>query len=233
MGRVIAVIPARAGSKRLPNKHILLFNGKPLITWTIEAAVESELFDEVVVNTDCQKIAAIARQYGAKVPFIRPPYLAEDNTPTIDVLNHTLEWYRAKQTFFSEVVLLQPTSPLRDKTAIKEAWELYTQSQAESVVSICELEHPIQWTYNLSEKLGVTALFEDNNKRRQEYEKNYRLNGAIYITKSNLIIEGKEFLSASKSVGYVMPKFQSVDIDEKEDFLIAEFLMSRKNLELQ
>ena len=228
MSQTIAIIPARAGSKRLPHKHVLLLNGKPLIAWTIEAAIESAVFDEVVVNTDCQDIASIARQYGAKVPFIRPAYLAEDNTPTINVLNHTLEWFLAKQTFFSEVVLLQPTSPLRDKTAVKEAWELYLQSQTESVVSVCELEHPIQWTYSLSEELGLTAMFDDSHKRSQEYEKKYRLNGAIYITKSKSIVEGKELFSASKTVGYVMPKFQSIDIDEKEDFQIAEFLMSRK-----
>jgi CMP-N-acetylneuraminic acid synthetase len=227
MNEVIAVIPARAESEKIPRKHTLQLNGKPLITWTIEAAIESGVFDEVVVNTNCQDIAHIARQSGAKVPFIRPPYLAEFNTPTIDVLNHTLEWYRAKQVSFSDVVMLQPTSPLRDKTAISEAWDLYLQSQAESLVSICELEHPIQWTYRLSDEKELTALFKEHNKRRQEYEKNYRLNGAIYITKSEPISEGKELFSAAKSVAYVMPKSQSIDIDDEEDFQYAEFLMSR------
>ncbi len=228
MGQTIAIIPARAGSKRLSQKHILLLNGKPLIAWTIEAAIESGVFDEIVVNTDCHDIATIAKEYGAKVPFIRPSHLAEDHTPTIDVIKHTLEWYIAKQVFFNEVVLLQPTSPLRDGSDIREAWGLYLQSQTESVVSVCEIEHPIQWTYSLNEELGLTALFEDNLKRSQEYEKNYRLNGAIYITKSKSIIKDKELFSVSNNVGYVMPKYKSVDIDVKEDFQIAEIFLSRK-----
>jgi pseudaminic acid cytidylyltransferase len=228
MSQVIAIIPARAGSKRLPHKHILLLNGKPLIAWTIEAAIESGVFDEVIVNTDCQDIATIAREYGATVPFVRPSHLAEDHTPTIDVIKHTLEWYQEKQDFFKEVMLLQPTSPLRDGADIKEAWDLYLKSQVDSVVSVCELEHPVQWTYNLNEELGLTALFEDNLKRSQEYEKNYRLNGAIYITKSKSIIENNKLFSTSSNVGYVMPKFKSVDIDVKEDFDIAEIFQSRK-----
>jgi CMP-N-acetylneuraminic acid synthetase len=227
MSQVIAIIPARAESEKVPNKHIKLLNGKPLIVWTIEAALESGVFDEVVVNTDCSEIATIARKCGAKVPFIRPPYLTEDDTPTIDVLKHTLEWYETKKSFFSEVMMLQPTSPLRDKTAIIEAWELYLQSQAESLVSVCELEHPIQWTYKLTDDLGLAPLFEERHKRRQEYEKNYRLNGAIYITKTEPIFNGKELFPADTSIAYVMSKYQSLDIDEKEDYLCAEFLMNK------
>jgi CMP-N-acetylneuraminic acid synthetase len=229
MNQVIAIIPARAESEKVPDKHINLLNGKPLIAWTIEAAIESSVFDEVVVNTDCPEIATIARKHGAKVPFIRPPYLSEDDTPTSDVLRHTLEWYKAKQVSFSEVMMLHPTSPLREKKAITEAWDLYLQSQAESLVSVCELEHPIQWTYRLTEDLGLTALFQDHSKRRQEYEKNYRLNGAIYITKTEPIFAGKELFPAATSIAYVMSKYQSIDIDEKEDFLCAEFLMKKNS----
>jgi pseudaminic acid cytidylyltransferase len=223
--KVLAIIPARGGSKRLPRKNILPICGKPLIAWTIEAAIKSNIFDQVIVNTDDNEISTVAKKFGAQVPFIRPAVLAKDTSTSIDVIIHTLEWFKAKEIYFSDVVMLQPTSPLRDYKDIVQAWQLYIDSRAESVVSVCEVEHPIQWTYHIEDGGVMSKLFDDDNKRSQDYEKLYRLNGAIYIGNTKLVLE-YEKITTDKTRGYLMTVEKSVDIDNTHDFRYAKFLMS-------
>lgn len=223
--KVLAIIPARGGSKRLPGKNILPLAGKPLIAWTIESAINSGLFDKVIVNTDDNEIADIALEYGAEIPFFRPKELAEDTSSSIDVLVHTIQWYKANNIEFTHIALLQPTSPLRTSKDIVNAWDLMLKTQTESVISVCEVEHPIQWTYNLDTRGIMSSIFEDNDKRSQDYKKNYRLNGAIYIANIDLLLEHRKVLTSDNSVGYLMSREASVDIDEQLDFKFAEFIV--------
>ncbi|WP_022941180.1 cytidylyltransferase domain-containing protein [Psychromonas hadalis] len=225
--KILAIIPARGGSKRLPRKNILPLAGKPLIAWTIEAAIKSDIFDEVMVNTDNQEIADVAEKFGAKVPFMRPEHLASDTASSLDVIKHTLLWYRDKGVHFTDVVLLQPSSPLRNEHDIIGAWQQYITSNGESVVSVCPVEHPIQWTYKLHNDSSLSCLFDDDGKRSQDYEDNYRLNGAIYITKTSVILEKNEIMSSQRNCAYVMEAYGSVDIDTVIDFDYASFLLQR------
>ncbi len=220
----IAIIPARGGSKRLPNKNILPFSGKPLITWTIEAALESKLFDMVLVSTDSQEIADIATHAGATVPFLRPAKLASDTATTNDVISHMVKWIEVHYRAVSRITLLQPTSPLRDANNIKEAMALYDMKNALAVISVCELEHPIQYCNRLPADLSMEGFLPTAaNRRSQELETYYRLNGAIYIF-------GREFVGnmldiySKGSLAYIMNKYKSIDIDDEFDFNMAEFI---------
>ena len=225
--KVLAIIPARGGSKRLPGKNILPFASKPLIAWTIEAALQSFVFDEVIVSTDDNEIAEVSASFGATVPFMRPEHLANDTSSSLDVIKHALLWYQEKGIDFTDVVLLQATSPLRTKDAIVDSWKLYIKSNVESVVSVCKLEHPIQWTYSLNKEGLMESLFTDNANRSQEYSDNYRLNGAIYISTANIILGENKIISDHKCIGYVMDEQSSIDIDNKSDFDLAEYFVSK------
>ena len=145
---------------------------------------------------------------------------------SIDVVTHTLKWYQENGVEFTDVVLLQPTSPLRQKSSITGAWELYQESAVDSVVSVCEVEHPIQWTYKIDNNGFMCNLFEEHDKRSQDYEKQYRLNGAIYITSAHSLLVKNTLISTSSSVAYLMTNELSVDIDNIRDFELAEFYLS-------
>lgn len=179
----IALIPARGGSKRLPDKNIKVLNGKPLIAWTILAAKESSLFDEVIVSTDSENIASIAKKYGANVPFIRPQSLSDDTATTAEVVRHAVDFIQqAGKVSVDTVCLLQPTSPLRTATHIKEAFYLYEEKKAKSVISVCKVEHSIQLCNKLNDTLSMEGFIkQENNRRSQDHPVYYRLNGAIYI----------------------------------------------------
>lgn len=225
--RILAIIPARGGSKRLPRKNILPLAGKPLIAWTIEAAINSQMFSEVMVNTDDDEIAKVSSELGAKIPFIRPNELASDTASSNDVIKHTLLWYRDKGINFTEVVLLQPTSPLRSSDDIIAALDLYNKKNASSVLSVCEVDHPTAWCNILDESLSLKGFIKENVRklRSQDIDKEYRLNGAIYIL--NVV----KFLAKNSTVlepsfAAIMPRSRSIDIDEKIDFDIAEAILT-------
>ncbi|WP_028862343.1 cytidylyltransferase domain-containing protein [Psychromonas aquimarina] len=224
--KVLAIIPARGGSKRLPRKNILSLAGKPLIAWSIDAAIGSQIFDQIIVNTDNSEIAEIAEQFGATVPFLRPEALASDTASSIDVIKHTLLWYLEKGVHFTEVVLLQATSPLRNSNDIKEAFDIYTGKAASSVLSVCEVDHPTQWCNTLDDSLSMNNFVKESKRksRSQDFDKEFRLNGAIYIwnveqflTQNAAIIE--------PSFASIMPRIRSIDIDEEIDFKIAQCLL--------
>ncbi len=226
---VLAIIPARGGSKRLPGKNIRNLLGKPLIAWSIEAAIHSNFFDEIMVNTDDQQIADISIEYGAMVPFLRHAGLSTDVASSLDVVKDTLDFYAKNNRCFDVVVLLQPTSPLRNSEDIIGAMELFSDKSASSVLSVCEVDHPIQWCNSLDSTLSMDSFISEGVKgvRSQDLEKHYRLNGAIYIWGVSVFSREPEAIVVP-SYASVMPSERSVDIDSENDFIFAELLKSRQ-----
>lgn len=222
----IAIIPARGGSKRLPGKNIKDLAGKPMIAWTIEAALVSQVFDYVFVSTDDEKIAEVAKNAGAQVPFLRPEKLASDEATTNDVVTHLVEWVESEYNQqVSTIAILQPTSPLRNAQHIKEAMRLMEEKSAKAVVSVCEVEYPIQFCNTLSKDGSMDGFIKPENlKRTQELEPYYRLNGAIYFFERSHV--GKMTgLYSNGTYAYVMGARESVDVDTLQDFKLAEFLL--------
>lgn len=225
----IAIIPARGGSKRLPGKNIKLLGYKPLIAWTIEAAIESNIFDRVFVSTDSEKIASISREYGAEVPFLRPAELASDTATTNDVVSHLVNWYENKSSNkVSTITILQPTSPLRNATHINEAFVEMKAKDAKAIISVCELEHPIQFCNQLgSDKSMAGFIKQEDMKRTQDLSPTYRLNGAIYIFDRSYV--GRmNYLYSEGTFAYIMDSKLSIDIDTQDDFDLAEFYLGLK-----
>ncbi len=222
----LAIIPGRGGSKRLPRKNVLDLCGKPLIAWSIEAGLKSKYITKVVVSSDDEEILNIAKEY--KVDVIRrPDELASDTATTFDALKHTLE----NMEKYDYVVLLQPTSPLRSEKYIDEAIELLEEKNADAVISVCQTEHSPLWSNTLDENLNMSDFLraEVLNKRSQDLPRYYRLNGAIYICKTEKLLENKGFFVKENIYAYKMDKKHSVDIDEDIDFVIAEKLMQYNN----
>lgn len=224
---MLAIIPARSGSKGLPGKNIKLLNGKPLIAYTIEAALQAEHIDRVIVSTDDMRIASIAIEYGAEIPFLRPTELAKDTTLSIDVYRYTIK--RLEEDFgiaISEIVILQPTSPLRSSQHIDEAIFLFKERNAHSVISYCEEHHPIVWHKRLTQDQKFVNIFDDVIlKNRQAEQPTYYPNGAIYILKKHLLETDRYY--SEHSYAYIMNRNVSIDIDTIEDFEYCEFLMSK------
>lgn len=222
----LAIIPARGGSKGLPGKNIKLLNGKPMIAYTIEAALNSKQFSTVMVSTDDQQIADIATQYGAEIPSLRPQSLASDTSSTVDVVEYVINEYQNKEKFFDTICILQPTSPLRTNEDIAHAYEVYAAKNACAVVSVCECEHSPLWENTLPDDMNMANFLRPEvlNTRRQDLPKYYRLNGAIYISNIKNFLRLKTFYS-DVTYAYEMTKKSSIDIDNIEDFELAEFFM--------
>lgn len=223
----IAIIPARGGSKRLPGKNIKLLGGKPLIAWTIEAAIKSNIFDHIFVSTDSEEIASVSRDYGAKVPFLRPAELASDTATTNDVVTHLVEWFEKEYNKeVTTVAILQPTSPLRNAQHIQEAFKVMEMKRAKAVVSVCELEHPIQFCNQLGVDGSMDGFIElGDMKRTQDLEPYYRLNGAIYFLSREYANRLSELYSEG-TYSYIMGLKSSIDIDVDLDFKLAEFFIT-------
>lgn len=221
--KIIAIIPARSGSKGLRDKNIKELNGKPLVAYTIEAAINAKVFDEIIVSTDSEKYAEISRKFGASVPFLRSSKTSTDTAGSWDVVEEALKKLDKK---YDIVVLLQPTSPFRTPQNIKEAIDLFFEKDADSVVSVTEFNHPIAYVNTLDENLCLNGFIkkEDQNKRRQDFEQNYMLNGAIYIVKSELINKNINLFTAN-SFAYIMKNENSIDIDTELDFIIAKSIL--------
>lgn len=230
--KIIAIIPARGGSKGLPRKNIRILAGKPLIVWTIEQANCSNYIDKVIVSTEDDEIAEISRKYEAEVPFLRPKELARDDSPTIDVIMHAVNWFEDKGDYFDIVVLLEPTSPLRDVEDIDKCIQmLISHPTAKAIVSVAKLEsaHPeFNVTINdegLIRKLNGTTNF--NVLRRQELEDIYFFEGSVYISETLTLKQKRTFYHES-TLAYVVPKYKSLEVDEISDFICIEALMKTK-----
>ncbi len=229
--RYIAVIPARGGSKRLPGKNLRLLAGRPLIAWTIESALQSGVFDRVVVSTDNAEIAAAAIDAGAGVPFIRPEALSLDHTPTIDVLIHAIRKLGWNQgTGWSHLACLQPTSPLRTSENIKEAVRLLEEKEADAVISVCKTEHSPLWSNILPESLSLDHFIPRDIQKTpsQQLPVFYRLNGAIYLCRISRMLEEQTLFLKSGAYACVMNRRDSIDIDDQVDFDLAAIYLGQR-----
>lgn len=228
---VLALIPARAGSKGVTGKNLRRLAGKPLVAHTIEAAVQSRWVTRVVLSTDSEEIAEIGRNWGAEVPFLRPAALAADETPMFDVIRHALQMLGREGYRPDRLVLLQPTSPLRRAVHIDEALSRFEETvarglAADSLASVCPVEHSPYWMRTVEEGFLQPLLHAPEYTRRQDLPDVYRLNGAIYVTTPN-VVEGGQILG-NRILPYVMRPEESVDIDIELDFAFAEFLLERR-----
>ncbi len=229
MTKILAIVPARGGSKGIPRKNIKLLAGKPLIAWTIAVAQDSNLIDRVIVSTDDLEIASVARECGAEVPFIRPAELAQDTSPTIDAIQHTLDWIEDHDKVLPEwVMLLQPTTPLRTVEDIKTAIEM-THAGAPSVVSVKEnVDHPYL-TRRLQDDGTLIDFFhiEQKDLRRQSLPPAYTFNGVIYLNTSESI-RRHNALVLPETRAYIMPHERSIDIDTMWDFQLVDLILKDK-----
>ena len=221
---MIAIIPARKGSKGLPGKNIKDLIGKPMIAYSIEEALKSKYITEVVISTDCKEIEEVAVKYGAKSPFLRPEHLATDNAKAVDNYIYVVD--RMNKEFGYDVkdfVVLQPTSPLRKLEDIDGSIELFKGKNADSVISYTEEHHPIEWHKYITDEGKFENIFEERLINRQEIKKSYFPNGAVFVFDYEFIKQRKYF--SDNSYAYIMPRFRSVDVDTIEDFKYIEFLM--------
>lgn len=225
---ILAIIPARGGSKGVPRKNIKPLAGKPLIAYSIEQAKRSKYVSRVVVSTEDEEILRVSLKWGAEV-IKRPQELAKDDTPTIEVILHVLSVLKEKESYVPDVVvLLQPTSPLRTSEDIDNAIELFLNCQeCLSLVSVTEFDHPPVWALKI-ENNYLSPMFDKEylNMRRQELPKAYKPNGAIFIATPDTIYKYRTFYTP-RTMAYIMPSERSIDIDTEFDFLLAEFLISR------
>lgn len=226
---VCALIPARGGSKGLPHKAIASLNAKPLIAYTIEAALKSVYIDKIVVSTDNDKIADVAKKHGAEIPFMRPPEISADDSSAMEYIDHALDFFANNGEFFPDItMILQPTSPLRTVEDIDKALELIINSQAKSLVSLYHSEISPYWFKKVNNNNFISDFIQQpsNYIRRQDTDNLYLLNGAIFIIYSNHFLSGK-ILVDHETIAYIMPPERSVDIDTMLDLQFAEFLLKR------
>lgn len=219
---VLAIIPARGGSKGVPRKNIRLLLGKPLIAWTIEEAKKSKCIDRLILSSEDEEIINVAKDYCCEVPFIRPKELAEDDTPGIEPVIHAINTLPGKYDY---VCLLQPTSPLRNVEDIDGCIEKCILMNALSCVSVSEVDKHPYWMYEKEEHDKLVPLFPHKFiSSRQELPKVYALNGAVYVSTTEEIIKSRKFINTA-TLGYEMKKVNSLDIDNQLDFFICEQIL--------
>lgn len=223
--KILGIIPARGGSKGVPGKNIRDLAGKPLIAWTIEAAKKTRYIDACIVSTDNEKIREVSEKWGGYCPFLRPTEIAQDDSSSVDVVLHGME----EMPGYDYVVLLQPTCPLRLPQDIDGCIEKCISHGVESCVSVTESEHSPYWMYSMDENgilCPILNLDYDSWYQRQKLPKTYQLNGAVYVARVDFVRQHHRLLDKG-TIGYVMPKENSYDIDTSIDFEIAELVMSR------
>jgi CMP-N-acetylneuraminic acid synthetase len=227
--KILAIIPARGGSKGVLRKNIRVVAGKPLIAWTIEEAKKSEYIDQLIVSSEDDEIIAVAKAFGCEVPFVRPMELARDETPGIAPIKHAINFYLNNGVYFDYIVCLQCTSPLRMVNDIDGAIELALRSNADSVVSVCEAEHSPYWMKKVDEKGCMSNFIDDGIKytRRQDLPKVYRINGAFYMATPELILKTNDWYSKGTKA-FIMDKLRSIDIDSELDFLVVDAVLQKK-----
>ncbi len=221
----IAIITARSGSKGLKDKNIKPLHNKPLIYYSINAAIESKMFSHVMVSTDSERYAEIARECGAEVPFLRSSQMSSDTAGSWDVVKEVLGGYTER---FDTVCLLQPTSPLRTAEDIINGYREFTEKGADAVTGVCEMDHSPLWSMTLDDTLSLTEFRRGlTDAPRQKLPTYYRINGALYIRKINY--NGGINILDTNEYAFIMDRGRSVDIDNIDDFNYAEFLMGENN----
>lgn len=225
----LAIIPARGGSKRLPRKNLLDLNGKPLVAWSIEAGLNSKYMDKVVVTSDDADILNIAKYYGV-LSINRPIELSSDTATTFDAVEHAIENIK----YYDYVVLLQPTSPLRTEWHIDKAIEFLINKEADAIVSVCEMDHSPLWSNTLDETLSMSEFLTKSikNKRSQDLDSYYRINGAIYICDTKKLLKEKGFFIENGIYAFKMDRETSIDIDNEIDFQLADLILKSKGVSL-
>ncbi len=224
---ILYLIPARGGSKGIPRKNIASVGGRPLIAWSIAAAKQSRYSGRVVVSTDCEEIAAVARAHGADIPFMRPEALARDDVPSLDSVLHALDWLRINQQYSPEyLMLLQPTSPLRTAADIAAAIELTRARNADAVVSVSPVSCHPYLTKTVDHNGHIADFVPPPQKvsRRQEMPQVFGLNGAIYLIRPKVLIERRTWYPEG-TVAYVMPPERAMDIDAPWDLRLANLIV--------
>lgn len=225
--KICVLIPARGGSKGIPNKNLKSFCGKPLIAWTIEQALSSEIVEKVYVSTDSPEIAKIAREFGAEVPFLRPADISTDESSTEEAIEHFYNWTLIKDLKFDVLILLQATSPIRYPGSISAAVEKYQDSKFDSLVGVCE-RHFFTWYYSHNgDAKSSYDIF--NRPRRQDIEgidKTFTENGSIYVFSVNGFAKNKNRLFGKIGL-FEMSEAESYEIDSNFDFEFCEYLMSK------
>ncbi len=221
--KVLAIIPARGGSKGLPRKNILPVQGRPLIAWTIVEARKSKYVDHLVLSSEDEEIINIAKKWGCEAPFIRPKSLATDDATTIDVIFHTM---KTIGTTYDYVVLLQPTSPLRRAVDIDKCVEICNSKNIPACVSVTEADKSPYWMFRLDENAKLDPLIDSSGltTRRQDLPRVYTLNGAVYVAEWQWLLENETFLT-HETAAYIMPKEKSIDIDNKFDFNFFKYIV--------
>ena len=228
---ILAVIPARGGSKGLPRKNIKVFNGKPLIAYTIETALKSKTIDRLVVSTDVPEIAEISKKYGVDVPFLRPKSLARDNSPTTDTILHAINWFEKKGEYFDIVIVLEPTSPLRKDDDIDNAVNFFLKNirRADALVSLggIHLENP--YLAKIVRSTYVESIIKTRKKfhQRQELEKTYFPYGVIYLSKVSTFKLYKTFYQ-ERTLPFFIERWQNYEIDDIYDFICTEEIMKHQ-----
>lgn len=217
---ILAIVTARSGSKRLPGKNLKTLGGKSLLAWTIEAARRAGTIDRTIVSSDDPEIIAAALACGAEVPFIRPRELATDTATSLDVVGHALD---SIGEFFDMFVLLQPTSPLRQTNDIDEAVRFCLEKGAPACVSVTPTAKPPQWIYRASADARIVPLTTQDSETAES--ETVMLNGAIYVAQTDWFRLNQAFISP-ETVGYLMPRERSVDIDDELDLILAEALLA-------
>lgn len=220
----LAVIPARGGSKRIPRKNIKLFRGKPMIVWSIEAALQSGCFDEVAVYTDDAEIADVARHWGASVPFMRPAELADDHTGTLPVVAHAINWYADQGRTPDYVCCIYPTAPLLLPESLSQAYERIVQTESPFCLGVANFGHPIQRALRMSATGHVSMFFAEYAlTRSQDMEPAFHDAGQFCWGTAAAFLEGR-FPMLQNSAAVVLPRSRVVDIDTAEDWELAEAL---------
>jgi pseudaminic acid cytidylyltransferase len=217
----IAIIPARGGSKRIPNKNIKFFFGKPIIAYSIEAAIVSGLYDEVMVSTDSESIREVALQYGAKVPFIRSADNSNDFATTVDVILEVLAWYRANNIDFIEATCIYACAPFTNADLLKESFQLL-QKGCDCVFPVIPYSHPIQRAVEVSEAGKIIPFFnEDNSARTQDFKKAFHDAGMFYTFNVSKLLVNKS-LRSEDTLAIEIDEFRAHDIDNESDWKLAE-----------
>ena len=225
--KILGIIPARGGSKGIIRKNLRPLAGKPLLAWTVEAAQKSQLLDRVILSSEDDEIIALARDLNLDVPFKRPAELARDDTPGIAPVLHALKTLQSEN--YNHVVLLQPTSPLREADDIDAAIRLCIDQAAPACVSVCEAPHPPWWMFRLDAQTRLIPLLDQEAlpARRQDAPRAFQLNGAVYVAQVDWLLEQQGFIGPDTRA-YTMPAAKSLDIDEEADLLFAEILLNRR-----
>lgn len=228
MIRNIAIIPARSGSKGVKDKNIRELLGKPLLAYSIEAAEKSGCFDNIFVSTDDERYALIAEKYGADASFLRSEETSSDTADSWSVVREVIDRLKIQGKRYDNIMLLQPTSPLRTEQDIISSFDLMALKNANAILSITEAEHSPLWCNTIEEDLCMDHFRNEKYAKypRQMLPKYYRLNGAIYLLKTEELYKQKMF--ADKCYAYIMPEERSIDIDTEMDFKIAELYLKEK-----